>query len=293
MALVLGSSEQLAAPEFSGSALSGRPYVARSGVYVGEIESAVLTTRFASSRERQNGIQSVQCVHLGILATLETDKNYAGQLWVDADIGAAGRNDHLTHLCFITGNVRQTVDQAGRSSVHACLEDRVEMLSRPNSRGETTITTFPGLVGKKVLVAVSRYGESSTTGQPKLYLKGFFSLDGRSAIEQRDGLAPQSIEEARARYRGSEPLWNAPPRERPASKPYGSGVSSAYGQGVQPPQGYQTQGTYGGAASSQTQGAYGGAAMSQQQAAPYEQMQSPAPVQTAGQAQDKEEDIPF
>ena len=280
MALVLGNAQQLTSVEVVGNALSGKPFVARSGVYLGEIESAVLSTRFASKREQERGLQSVQCVHLGILAILEGDSSYVGQLWLDADIGVqSGMKDHLTDLCFLTGNVRQSTDQMGRQFVQAYLEDKVEALTKANARGETSMTTFPGLVGKKVLIAARRFGESSKTGQPRMYLSGFFALDGRSAVEQVTNAQAQNILDVRARLSGDEPLWVAPKREQQPSKPYGSGTpttytqaassqaQSAYSQGVQAPQGYQAQQA---AASSQAASAYGGFT---QAASPYGQGQ--------------------
>lgn len=284
MALLLGSAQQLTSVEIVGNALNGKPYVARSGVYIGEIESAVLSTRYPSKKEEERGLQTVQCIHLGILGVLEGDESYAGQLWVDADVGVPeGMKDHLTDLCFLTGNIRQNVDQMGNQFLRACLDEKVEPLKKANARGETSITTFPGLVGKKVLVAVSRYGESKS-GQPRLYLRGFFALDGRSAVEQVSGQSAQDIQKVRSRLTGSEPLWAAPKREQ-TSKSYSGGYAAsqsqaAYGQGIQPPQ----------TASGQAQSAYGQAAQ-----AGYAAQPQPSYAQTiaGGQSVTHDDGVPF
>lgn len=242
--LVLGTSNQLTNIQEGFKSLNGYPFVANSGVYKCEIVRATLEDVFTSDKEREvnGGQERKKAIHLGLLATSEDRPDETGQMWIDVDLSPInGKHNHLSDLCIITGNCKPYVDQNGQQAINpetgkpilqCFLEDKVEQLSKPLNDGRTSIIRIPGLEEKSLLVCVSRFGQSKI-GQPRVYVRGFFTSEGLSAVELDRGLPSADLNKARSQNRPEgHPMWHAPQRQQQQrqGQAYGAQTGAAYGQ---------------------------------------------------------------
>ena len=130
-------------------------------------------------------------------------------------------------------------------------------LEKPLQDGRTSITHYPDLEGKDVLVALRYTGKSEQTGRPFLNAMAFFRTDGFSAYELiKHATAPAAIE----RIKTSLPSENTPlfKEDKKPAQTYGRQQPAAQpAKQAAPRQQPQQPANNGGSAYGQNTGTYG------------------------------------
>lgn len=244
MPTLLGNFAEVKESEVGYINLKDCPWWTCSGVYPATIVNATAGTKTVKGDVRQT-------IDLAILVKGENEQ---GQARVNVELPPSQYRQTCLELMIVLGFYNQQ---------GPFLPDTKEVqLEKPLQDGRTSITHYPDLEGKDVLVALRYTGKSEQTGRPFLNAMAFFRSDGFSAYELINrATAPVAIE----RIKTSLPSENTPlfkeekkpaqtyGRQQPAAQPAAQPVKQAAPMQQPQPQ----PANNGGSAYGQNTGTYG------------------------------------